>query len=412
MNIWLKQEARGSTGSVGGHRLRASLVASQVALVMILLSGAGLLTRSFWRLSGVDPGFRPKHLVAVDVLINGRSYTNGLIRIQAVEALLDRLSGRPESESFAAVDGLPLDLGRGNMDIALTSLEGSPPTAPDEKRIAGLRLVSSGYFRTMGIPLSQGRFFSDRDNTNATPVVIINEVLARLYFPGIDPVGKRIGSPDFGPEPCEIVGIVKDVRHAALDAAPKPEAFRPLLQECFSSITIVARSQTAPARTLVTVRDAVAGVDQNWPVYNARPLERLVEESLAPRRFTLLLMGLFAGLALLMALVGIYGVLSCIVGERTREIGIRLAVGAQRRDVLGMVLKHGMRSVAAGGLVGLVGAYGLAKVLRSLLYEVSPTDPFTLVVVSMLMAVVASLACWLPARRAANVDPMEALRCE
>ena len=410
VNIGLKEEARGSTGSAGGHRVRASLVVSQVALVMILLSGAGLLMRSFWRLSAVNPGFRPEHVVAADLPFTGRSYTNGLVRIQAVQALLNRLSDQQRSDSFAAVDGLPLDGGRGNMDIALTSIEGVLPAAPDEKRIAGLRLVSPGYFQTMGIPLSRGRFFSERDNTNATPVVIINEALARRYFPGIDPLGKRMSSPDFGP--CEIIGIIGDVRHAALDASPQPEAFRPLLQQCGFSITLVARSQSPPSRILETMRKARAVVDQNWPIYNERPLQRLVAESLASRRFALLLMELFAGLALLIALVGIYGVLSCVVGERTREIGIRLAVGAQRGDVLGMVLKHGMRSVALGGLVGVVGAFGLTRVLNSLLYEVSATDPLTLAVVSLLMAVMALLACWVPAHRAAKVDPVIALRYE
>ena len=406
VNIGLKQEARGSTGSAGGHRVRVSLVVSQVALVMILLSGAGLLMRSLWRLSAVDPGFRPEHVVAADLPFSGRSYTHGLVRIQAVQALLNRLSDQQRSDSFAAVDGLPPDSGRGNMDIALTSIEGVLPAAP----VSGYSQVSPTYFQTMGIPLSRGRFFSERDNTNTTPVVIINEALARRYFPGIDPLGKRMSSPDFGP--CEIVGIIGDVRHAALDASPQPEAFRPLLQQCFFSITLVARSQAPPSRILETMRNAVAVVDRNWPIYNERPLHRLVAESLAPRRFALLLMELFAGLALLMALVGIYGVLSCVVGERTREIGIRLAVGAQRSDVLAMVLKHGMRSVALGGLVGVVGAFGLTRVLSSLLYEVSATDPLTLAVVSLLMAVMALLACWVPAHRAAKVDPVIALRYE
>jgi putative ABC transport system permease protein len=388
------------------------LVVAQVALVTILLSGVGLLVRSFWRLSAVDPGFRPNRLIAVDVSLHGRRYTNRLVRIAAVQAFLNRLADRPENESFAAVDGLPLDSGRGNMDIALSSIGGVLPAAPDEKGIAGLRLVSPGYFRTMGISLSGGRFFNGRDNTNAPPVVIINEALARMYFPGINPLGRRIGSPDFGPEPCEVVGIIKDVRHTALDASPQPEAYRPLFQDCFSGITVVARSHADPTRIVETVGDAVASVDRSWPVHNVRPLKRLLSESLAPRRFVLRLMELFAGLALLMALVGIYGVLSCVVGERTREIGIRLAIGAQRGDVLAMVLRHGMRSVVLGVVVGLVGAFGLTKVLRSLLYEVSPTDPLSLAVVCVLMAVMSLLACWLPARRAAKVDPMEALRCE
>jgi putative ABC transport system permease protein len=412
MNSGLKHETRSAAGSAGGHRLRAGLIVSQVALVVVLMSGTGLLLRSFWRLSAVDPGFRPEHVVAVDVSLNGPGYEDGWRRIQAVRALLNRLSDQPGNETFAAVDGLPLDSRRGNMDIALTSMEGIPPAAPDEKRIAGLRLITPGYFKTMGIPLSRGRFFSEHDGTNAPPVVIINEALARKYFGGIDPIGKRLGSPDFGPEPCEIVGMVGDFRHASLDQSPLPEAFRPLFQECFSGITVVGRGQAAPSRVMETVRGAVAVVDRNWPVYNPRPMERLAAESLAPRRFALILMGLFAGLALLISSVGVYGVLSCAVVERTREIGIRIAVGAQRGDILVMVLKLGMRAVAMGGLLGLLGACGLTRVLSSLLYEARPIDPLTFTSVLVLLAAVALLACWLPARRAAKVEPMVALRTE
>ncbi|PYJ96682.1 MAG: permease [Verrucomicrobia bacterium] len=412
VNGFLKPEARGSAGNRGGRRLRASLVTSQVALVMILLTGAGLLTRSVRRLYEVNPGFQPEHLVALDVSIGGPGYTNEFHRIQFVEQLLARLSDLPGVESASAVDGLPLDAGRGNMDIALTSIEGSPPATPGEKLVAVQRLVSPGYFRTMGISLARGRFFTGRDNTNAAPVVIINEALARRYLPGRDPVGKRMGSPDFGPQPCEIVGVINDVRQGSLDATPEPEVFRPLLQECFSGITIIARSASAPTQTFATVREAVAGVARSWPAYNPRTLDRLVSASLAPRRFALELMGLFAGLALVLALVGIYGVLSCVVNERTREIGIRLALGAQRREVLRMILIRGMRSVAVGGLIGVAGACALTRFLRSLLYEVSPNDPFTLGVVVLLLVIVALAACWLPARRAARVDPIVALRCE
>ncbi len=412
MNSGLKQETRGAAGSVAGHHFRMGLIVSQVALVVVLMSGTGLLLRSFWRLGAVDPGFRPERAVAVDVSINGPGYNNGWTRIRAVRALLSQLSARPANETFAAVDGLPLDIGRGNMDIALTSLEGIPPAAPEEKRIAGLRLVSPGYFTTMGIPLSRGRFFSDRDGTNAPPVVIINAALARTYFGGIDPIGKRIGSPDFGPEPCEIVGVVGDSRHAALDQPPFPEAFRPLFQECFSGITVVSRGSASPTRVMEAVSGAVAAVDRNWPVYNPRPLESLVAESLAPRRFTLILMGLFAGLALLIGSVGVYGVLSCAVADRTREIGIRLAIGAQRDDILVMVLQLGMKSVALGGLLGLLGACGLTTLLGRLLYETRPIDPLTFATVLTLLTAVALIACWVPARRATRIDPMEALRNE
>jgi predicted permease len=408
----LKLEARGSSESVEGHRLRASLLISQVAIVMILLSGAALLTRSFLRLTQVDPGFRPEHLLAVDVSINGRSYTNEVLKMRAVQALLNRSSELSGSESFAAVDGLPLDLGRGNMNIAVSDPDGVLSVPPNKKLIAGLRLVSPGYFDTMRIPLLRGRDFNASDNVDAAPAVIINETFARKYYAGGDPIGKRIASPDFGPKPCEIIGVIKNVKHTSLDATDQAEVFRPLLQECFSSLTIVTRSRYELPQTFEAVKKIVAGVDRNWPIYNARTLDHLVSESLAPRRFALLLMGLFASLALVLAVIGIYGVFSCVVNERTREIGIRLAVGAQKHDVIGLILRQGMRPVVLGGVIGLFGACALTRVLRTLLFEVSPTDPLTLLGVSVLLALVALAACWLPSRRATKIDPIIALRYE
>jgi putative ABC transport system permease protein len=397
---------------MSGRRLRTLLVASEVALLVVLLTGAGLLIRSFRYLNNLDPGFRPDHLVALDLSIGGSSYTNELRRIQFVHQLLTRLSELPGVESSAAVDGLPLDSGRGSMDIALTSIEGNPPPTPDRKLVAGLHLVSPDYFRTMSIRLTRGRSFTERDNTNAPPVVIINEALARRSFPGQSPIGKRIGSPDFGPQPCEIVGVINDVKQSSLDETTKPEVFRPFFQECFSSVTLVARSASAPNQTLVALKSTVFASDPKSPTYNARTLDHLVAVSLAPRQFALLLMALFAGLSLLLAVVGIYGVLSWVVAERVREIGIRLALGAQRREVLGMILSQGMRSVGIGGLIGIAAVWPLTRVWRSVLYGVSPTDPFTLFMVVLLLTVVALAACWLPARRAAQTDPMVALKHE
>ncbi len=412
LNAGLSRAGRGSSGKAGGGRWREGLIFSQVALVMILLSGAGLLMRSFWRLNAVDPGFRPRNRVATDVVINGPGYTNGLVRIQAVKRLLDRLAERFPNSTFAAVDGLPLDGGRGNMDVSLSDLEGAPPAGPDEKRIAGLRLASPGYFQTMGIALARGRFLTDRDNAGAAPVVIINEALARRYYSGVDPLGKRISSPDFGTESCEIVGIIKDLHHAGLDVPPTPEVFRPLLQECFSSVTVVSRGEATPSRALKAVRTAAAEVDSDWPVCDARFLADLVGESLAPRRLSLQLMVVFAAVALVLALVGIYGVLSCLVGERVREFGIRLAIGARPFDILAMVLRQGMGPVVLGGLAGAAAAVGVMRILRSMLYDVSPADPLAFIVVAVLLGVVGLAGCWLPARRATKVDPSQALRAE
>lgn len=405
-NSALKAEARGSTGSLSGRRLRAWLVASEVALVVILLTVAGLLARSFQRLQQANPGFHPDHLLAMDVSIGGGR------RIEFVEQLVARISSLPGVESAAAVDGLPLDSNRGNMDIALTSIDGNPPAAPGGKVLAGLRLVSPEYFRTMGVGLARGRFFTVRDRTNSAPVVIINQTLARRYFPGLDPIGRRISSPDFGPEPCEIAGVVNDIRQASLDASAGPEVFRPLLQECFFTVSIVARSRSAPGPIFDAIRREASGLDMTVPASNSRTLDQLIGASLAPRQFALWLTGSLAGIALLLALVGVYGVLSCMVNELALEIGLRLALGAPRAQVLRMVLWRGMRAVAIGGAFGLAGACAFTRLLRSLLYEVSPTDPLTLVLTASVLVVAALAACWLPAQRAASADPMEALRCE
>lgn len=402
---------RAMTAGRHRHRSRSVLIAAQVALVVVLVSGAGLLIRSFRRLSEVNPGFVPNKLIALDTTINGMGYTNESARIQAVGSLLDRLRARPDLQAIAAVDGLPLDPGRGNMDIALTSIEGTPPTAPDEKRIAGLRLVSAGYFDVMRIPLLRGRDFTERDTANSAPVVILNEAFVRRHFGGVDPIGKRIASPDFGAQPCEVVGIVGNVRHQSLNVAPQPEAFRPLLQECFSSVSIVARTGDG-THAENAIREQINTVDEQWPVYRSRRLEDLVNDSMAPRRFALLLLELFAGLALLMAFVGIQGVLACVVGERRREIAIRFAVGAQRRAVIQMVLGHAFRAVAIGMLIGLAGVFAAGNLLRGQLFGIASTDPGTLSGVVLMLAGVSLLACWIPLQRAVAVQPFEALRNE
>jgi putative ABC transport system permease protein len=411
-NTPLKVGARGSSSHTGRPNLRSWLVTAQVAVVVVLLAGAGLLTRSASNLAKVDPGFHPSHLLALDVSLAGQAYTNQARRIQFVEQGLSRLSELSGVESFSAVDGLPLDTGRGGMDIALTSVQGMAPPGPGETWTARLSLTGPEYLQAMGISLSQGRAFSRGDDMKAAPVVVINEALAHRYFPGTDPIGKQLGSPDLGPQPCRIVGVVRDIRQSSLDAPARPEVFRPLLQECFSSVTFVVRTHSAPGRIFEAIRRTLGNIDRSVAVYNSRNIEEAIFDSLAPRRLALGLIGSFAALALVLALLGIYGVLSCVVNESTNEIGIRLAIGASRWEVLRLMLMRGMRWVGVGGVLGLAGACALTRYLQSYLYNLSPTDPFTLGLVCFLVAVVSLLACWLPARRAAKVDPMVALRCE
>jgi putative ABC transport system permease protein len=411
VSVTLKREGRGGGGGFGNGRVRGLLVVSEMALVTVLLIGACLLTRSFWRLSEVHLGFNPERIVAVDVSLGGRNYTNGQAMVRFVEKFLPRLAELPGAESVATVNGLPLDLARENMDVAVT-VEGRPPADPDERLVAGLRQASPGYFTTLGISLAQGRHFTDRDNESAPAVAIVNESFARQFLPGRDPIGKRISSPDFGQQPCEIIGLIKDVKHSGLDAPARPEVFRPHLQSCFSLLTVVVRSRLSPADMVVPMRAAVAAVDRDVAVYNPRTMRDQVTVAGAARKFSMLLMGLLAGLALALGMVGVYGVLSCVVAERTQEIGLRMALGAPRGKVMLTVIGRGMKSVVLGAAIGLAAALPITRSMRGLLFEIGPADPFTFVLVTVLLGGVASLACYLPARRAAHVDPMEALGCE
>ncbi|HVV73997.1 MAG TPA: FtsX-like permease family protein, partial [Verrucomicrobiae bacterium] len=323
-----------------------------------------------------------------------------------------RVGERPEVESVSAVDGLPLDASRSSMEVAISSIQGVQPSAPGELWTATLRLISPHYFETLGVALLRGRPFSPFDDQQASPVVIVNDAFARRYFPGSVPIGRLITSPDFGPQPCEIVGVIHDIRQTSLAASPRPEVFRPLLQQCFSSVTVVVRTHSKPAQIFPTLKAHVGSIDPAVPAFNFRTLKQVLSEALAPREFALVLMGTFAALALLLAAVGIYGVLSCVVNETTREIGIRLAVGGSPWQVLRLTLARGMKTVLLGGGAGLLASCALTRYLQAFLYDLSPTDPLTLGVVFLFLLVVALFACWVPARRAAGVDPITALRCE
>jgi putative ABC transport system permease protein len=416
LNQSLKESGQGFSKGGRGNRGRHLLVAFEVALALILLMGSGLMMNSFVRLARVHPGFQPEQLLAMDVTLPDLNYSEASKRIDFAKRLRERFGEMPGVNSAATICGLPF----GTMLNVMTRVttEGPVPSTPGERALAGWRLVSPDYFTAMGIPLLKGRAFSERDNANSPPVAIINEALARKIFPGEDPVGKRlnihssttnlISSTNW----CEIVGVIKDVKLTGLDAPSQPEVYRPDLQDCFWMFSVVVRSSLPPEALTKMAQESALALDKDVPVYNLRTMDRAIAGSTAPRRFTMVLIGVFGALAIVLAGVGIYGVISYSVTRQRREIGIRMALGAQRSLVLGHVLRQGMMFVLAGMGVGFVGSLALVRLIANQLYDVTPTDPATVGSVALLLASVALLACYIPARQATKIDPMEALRCE
>jgi putative ABC transport system permease protein len=406
----LKEGGRSSTEGIRGSRLRNSLVVAEIAISLVLLVGAGLMIRSFARLQAVDPGFRPERILTMDMLLPSSKYKETAQVSTFFDQFSSRLSGVPGVESVGAVSTLPLS---GGGDIITFLVEGRPEQPPGQSEDAEYRVVTPGYFATMGVPIVRGEGFTERHNADAPAVMVINETFARRYFPGEDPVGKRlnIGDPEKSPWRT-IVGIVKDVRHEGLATEAYPQMYSPLAQTPRRAMTLVARTTGAPLSLVPNVRQELTSLDKDQPLYNVRTMEQVLAQSIARQRFQMLLIAIFASVGLILASVGIYGVISYSVTQRTHEIGIRMALGAQARDVLKMVLGQGMILTLVGVGVGLGFALLLTRVMASLLYNVSATDPLTFVGVSALLSLVALLACLIPARRAMRVDPMEALRYE
>jgi putative ABC transport system permease protein len=373
------------------------------------------LIRSFVALSGVDPGFQAGHVVALDVSLVDKRYLDEHRRIEFTQAMVEAAKTLPGVDEAAGIYGLPL----GSMvNVAFDfSLEGAPiPNRGREWRTA-FRLASPGYFRLLGVPLKAGRDFTGQDRTNTPLVAIVNEAFVRQFLPRTDPIGKRIrvaDSPDpkVSGNPTEIVGVVGDVKADALDGPAPPELYRPFSQACEWYVSLVVRAADAGVGFQQAVRKAVNAVDPRCPVYHVRTLDSQISRSLAPRRFTLSVIWLFAVVALGLAAVGVYGVMAYSVSRRTREMGIRLALGASQNAVLGLVLREGMSLVVIGTLLGVGLSLGLSGLLSNQLYGVSATDPLTLALAALVLIATAALACWWPARRAARVDPMEALKRE
>ncbi len=408
----LKEGGRGSTEG-GKNRIRSVFIVAEFALSLVLLVGAGLLAQSFARLLDTSPGFEPERVLTADVVFRGDRYAQGgAQRTAALEEILQQASVVPGVETVAAVNPLPLG---GNFTSYSFNIAGRAEADPGNTPVADYRAVTPDYFRAMSISVKRGRVFEPRDNADATGVTIVNESLARKYFPDQDPVGQRLvfGDDNQKFSTREIIGVVGDVRHAGLDAEAGPEYYVPFAQATSARVTVVARTRgDDPAALAGSLRGVVRQVDKNIPVFNVRTMSELLSESLARRRFNLMLLGSFAVVALFLASLGIYGVMSYAVTQRTHEFGIRMALGAQGADIVRMVVGQGITLALIGIGIGLGGAFLLTRIMSGLLYGVSATDPLTFAGVAIVLSAVALLASFIPARRAARVDPMVALRYE
>jgi putative ABC transport system permease protein len=410
LNESLKEGGRGAVTGGRSHRLRDLFVVAEIALALVLLIGSGLMIRSFARLQSVDPGFDANSLLTARVLLPNLRYGQDPQCKAFFKQLTERVAALPGVRSVGTVSYLPI---AGLGAATRFDIEGRPPLPPGQQLVGDVRVVDGGYFGTMRIPLLRGRTFSERELTDESHVVVINETMARDYFPGEDPIGKRVTiSMKDENVPSEIIGVVRDARYVALDTAVRPMTYWPYPELVYSGMTLVVRTEGEPLALAEAVRREVLAIDNDQPIADVRTMEAWVSDSVSKARFSTMLLGIFAGVALLLAAVGIFGVMSYAVSERTHEIGLRMALGAQTSDVLALVVRQGMVLALIGVGIGLGAAFVLTRVLASLLYGVSATDPLTFAVIAVLLASVALFACYLPARRAAKVDPMVALRYE
>jgi putative ABC transport system permease protein len=407
----LRHGAQRSTPERAVRRLQHGLVIGQVALSLTLLVGAGLLIRSFVKVLDVDPGFRSEGVLTMRVTLTGPQYATPE-RVRAfMREVLERVRSLPGVDAAGAVSGLPLSGDESSGTItADTQLVPADQASPD----ADLRAVLPGYFEAMRIKLLRGRHFDARDEEHAAPVVIVDERLAEVLWPGEDPIGKRLkrGLAD-SPRPwMTIVGVVGHVRHRTLESPSRVQVYWPHAQSPSTSLSLVIRAAGDPRAIVNAVRQRVLAVDREQPVYRIGTMDELMAGALARRRLVLVLIGLLSGVALLLAAVGIYGVMAYSVSQRMHEFGIRIALGANQAGILGLVIGRGMVLAAVGCLLGLIATVSLGGALRSLLYGVDPADPVTVASVLTLLLSVALFACYLPARRATRVDPASALRWE
>ena len=403
----LKEGGRSSTSS-GGRWLRSALLVAEVAMSIVLLVGAALLLRSFARLTNVDPGFKPEHVLAFRVALPNTTYREDHHKIDFFRQLVDGLEGLPEVTSAGMTQTLPM---RGDYLLSFT-IQGRPEPKPNEGPSANYRVVSPEYFQAMGIPLLRGRALTSRDSEKAPKVALVDQKFVDRHFPNDNPIGQAIDIGNGTDGFYEIVGVVGNVRDASLEQTPGPTMYVPFDQDPFSGMWVVARTTGEPTALSGAVRQTVQRIDAALPAFALTPLATVVSDSVAQRRFSMLLLGLFAFIALFLAAVGLYGVVAYTVSLRTQEIGLRMAIGAQRGDVLQLVVGGGMKLALAGVVLGVAFALGLAQLVATMLYEVTPFDPASYAATALVLLAVAALACYVPARRAMRVDPIVALRQE
>ena len=408
----LKEGGRDAATGGSGKRLRSVLVMAEVAISLVLLIGAGLLINSFMRLRNVDPGFRADNLLTMKIVLPEPKYREFERRQSFYTDLIQRVESLAGVKSAAVTTNLPLYRQGNSISVRI---EGRPDPPPGQEQIVVTRIVSPRYFDTMTIPLLSGRNLTDQDISTSPNVAVISEAMARRFWPNEDPIGKRFagGRVRSDEDWINVIGVVKDVRQFELTAEPRPQIYISYRQAgFFAPRDLVVKTDVDPSSMAATVRKAVWEIDKDQPVSDIRTMEEILAESIARQRFSMLLLAIFAGLALVLAGVGIYGVMSYSVAQRTHEIGIRMALGAQTGAVLKLAVGQGMKLVIAGIVIGLIAAFALTRLMSTLLFGVTATDPTTFTLISLLLVAVAAVASYIPARRATKVDPIIALRYE